>query len=74
LSVTIIGLKRVRLKVAPVNAVPMSMLMTQVRPIAPGARWAARPSTVVLAYLACMGTDPGLLRLGDRQAQYKEET
>jgi hypothetical protein len=33
---------------------------TQVRPIAPGVRWAARPSTAVLAYLACMGTDLGL--------------
>ena len=56
LSVTIIGLSRVRLKAAPVSAAPMSMLRTQVRPIAPGARWAARPSTAVLAYLACMGT------------------
>jgi|HubBroStandDraft_4_1064222.scaffolds.fasta_scaffold25435_4 hypothetical protein len=33
---------------------------TQVRPIAPSVRWAARPSTAVLAYLACMGTDLGL--------------
>ena len=60
LSVTIIGLRRVRLKVAPVSAAPMSMLRTQVRPIAPGAGWAARPPTAVLAYLACMGTDLGL--------------
>ena len=37
----------------------VSMLRTQVRPIAP-AKWAARPPTAVLAYLACMGTDLGL--------------
>jgi hypothetical protein len=60
LSVTIIGLRRVRLKAAPVSAAPMSMLRTQVRPIAPGARWAGRPPTAVLAYLACMGTNLGL--------------
>jgi hypothetical protein len=60
LSVTIIGLRRVRLQAAPVSAAPISMLRTQVRPIAPGARWAAWPSTAVLAYLTCMGTDLGL--------------
>src|SRR5690349_1938948 len=53
LPVTIIGLRR-RLKAAPVSAARMSMLRTQVRPIAPGARRTARLSTAVLAYLACM--------------------
>ena len=60
LSVTIIGLRRVRLQAAPVSAAPISMLRTQVRPIAPDARWAAWPSTAVLAYLTCMGTVLGL--------------
>ena len=59
-SVTIIGLRRVRLEAAPVSAAPISMLRTQVRPIAPDARWAALPSTAVLAYLTCMGTVLGL--------------
>src|SRR5712671_1769741 len=50
LPVTIIGPSaRAGLKAAPVNAPPMRMLKTKVRPIATGARWAARPATAVLS-------------------------
>jgi hypothetical protein len=34
------------------------MLKTKVKPIATGARWAGRPATAVLAYLARMGAGP----------------
>ena len=50
LPVTIIGPSaRAGLKAAPVSAPPMRMLKTKVRPIATGARWAARPATAVLS-------------------------
>jgi hypothetical protein len=73
LSVTIIGLRRVRLKVAPVSAAPMSMLRTQVRPIAPGevGRAAADRGARLLGL---HGYGSGTLRLRDRQAQYREES
>jgi hypothetical protein len=53
------GPARAGLKAAPVSA-PMRMLKTKVRPIATGARWAGRPATGVLAYLARMGAGLGL--------------
>jgi hypothetical protein len=34
---------------------PHGMLRTKIRPIVAVARWTARPTTAVLAYLACMG-------------------
>ena len=37
---------------------PMRMLKTKVRPIATGARWAGRPATAVLAYLALKTARP----------------
>src|SRR3984893_8000816 len=50
LPVTIIGPNaRAGLKAAPVSAPPMRMLNTNVRPIATGTRWAARPATAVLS-------------------------
>ena len=39
---------------------PMRMLKTKARPIAIGARWAARPATAVLAPFAYMGAGLGL--------------
>src|SRR5712671_4418241 len=50
LPVTIIGPSaRAGLKAAPVSGPPIRMLRTKVRPIATGARWAARPATAVLS-------------------------
>jgi hypothetical protein len=40
----------------------MRMLKTKVRPIATGAKWAGRPATAVLAYLARMGISPSCMR------------
>jgi hypothetical protein len=42
------------------SELPMRMLKARVKPIATGAKWAGRPATAVLAYLACMGAGLGL--------------
>ena len=59
---------------APVSAQPMSMLRTKVGLIATAARWAARPSTAMLALLGRHGYGARALGFDDRQARCKEES
>jgi len=73
LSVTIIGLRWVRLKAAPVSAPPMSMLRTRVRPIATAAGLGRATVDRAARLLGLHGCGPGTLGPDDRQAQYRRK-